>query len=90
MRMIGLTLFLLATACETTPRAGAGSCDAVRVQNFVGALGTADVGTAARQRSGAKLLRWIAPGVAVTMDYRTDRLNIRVDGRNFVTAIDCG
>lgn len=90
MRTIGLTLFLLTTACATTPNAGGGRCDATRVQNFVGALGTADLGTSVRQRSGAKVLRWIAPGAAVTMDYRTDRLNIRVDGRNFVTAIDCG
>lgn len=80
----------LLAACETIPQSGAGRCDAKRVQSFVGVLGTADVGKAIFKRSGAKALRWIPPGTMVTMDYRLDRLNIRTDARNFVTAIDCG
>lgn len=84
-----LPLALLA-ACETIPVAGAGRCDATRVQKFVGALGTTDVGSALLKRSGARTLRWLAPGSLATMDYRQDRLNVRVDGRNFVTGLDCG
>ena len=80
----------LLTACETIPEAGAGKCDATRVQNFVGALGTADLGTAVLKRSGARTIRWLAPGTMATMDYRQDRLNVRVDARNFVTGVDCG
>jgi hypothetical protein len=80
----------LLAACETIPNSGAGRCDTTRVHSFVGVLGTADVGKAIFKRSGAKQLRWIPPGTMVTMDYRTDRLNIRTDARNFVTAIDCG
>ena len=81
---------LLLSACATVGEYGAGRCDAKRVQTFVGALGTKDLGTAALNRSGAKTMRWIGPGTIVTMDYRSDRLNIRVDPRNFVKALDCG
>jgi hypothetical protein len=77
---VAVSLTLLA-GCETTTVAGGGHCDAKHVQNFVGVL---------FRRSSAKALRWIAPGMMVTMDYRADRLNIRTDVRNFVTAIDCG
>ena len=78
------------SACETIPTAGRGACDTSRVQNFVGALGTADVGQVLLQRSRSRTLRWLAPGTMATMDYRQDRLNVRVDGRNFVTGVDCG
>ncbi len=81
---------VLLTACETIPTAGAGKCDATRVRNFVGALATRDMGDALLKRSGARTLRWLAPGSMATMDYRQDRLNVRLDGRNFVTGLDCG
>ena len=90
MRTTLLLPLALLTSCETIPAAGKGTCDATRVQNFVGALGTADVGQVLLQRSRARALRWLAPGTAATMDYRQDRLNVRVDGRNFVTGVDCG
>ncbi len=78
------------SACETMPAAGAGRCDAAGVQRFVGSLGTKDVGRILQKRSGAKTLRWLAPGTMATMDFRQDRLNVRVDARNFITGLDCG
>ena len=91
MRMTTFLLPLaLLTACETIPTAGVGKCDATLVQNFVGALGTSDMGATLLKRSGARTLRWLAPGSVATMDYRQDRLNVRVDRRNFVTGLDCG
>ncbi len=81
---------LMLVGCATVPAESAGQCDVAKVRVFVGALGTADLGRAALHRSGARTIRWITPGTAVTMDYRRDRLNIRLDLRNFVTGIDCG
>lgn len=89
-RAIPLLAFAALSACETVPAAGAGRCDATNVQRFVGALGTKDVSRMLLKRSGAKTLRWLAPGTAATMDFRQDRLNVRVDGRNFITGLDCG
>jgi hypothetical protein len=89
-RVICLAALAALTGCETVSEAGAGRCDAKSVQRFVGALGTKEVSRVILKRSGAKTLRWLAPGTAATMDYRQDRLNVRVDGRNFVTGLDCG
>ncbi|EKD59459.1 MAG: hypothetical protein ACD_54C01331G0005 [uncultured bacterium] len=35
-------------------------------------------------------LRVIRPGMAVTMDYSPDRLNIEVDAREIITSVSCG
>ncbi len=35
-------------------------------------------------------LRVIRPGMAVTMDYSPDRLNIEVDAREIITRVSCG
>lgn len=40
--------------------------------------------------TGARTIRWIQPGQAVTMDYREDRLNIALDAFNRVERITCG
>ena len=41
-------------------------------------------------QSGAKEIRWIRPGGVVTMDYRVDRLNARLDKRGRVREFTCG
>ena len=86
--MKALLLLLPLTACATSQNAR--TCDATRVQSFIGAIGTAQLGRQAMTTARARSLRFIAPGAMVTMDYRADRLNIRLDPRNFVTGIDCG
>lgn len=65
-------------------------CDAAPVQNLVGQKSTVAIGRDALARTGAKSLRVIGPGMAVTMDFRNDRLNIEVDDKNVITAIRCG
>ena len=66
------------------------SCDAAKVQNLVGREASADVGATAIAESGARTIRWIQPGQAVTMDYRPDRLNIELDAQNRIVALRCG
>ena len=81
-----------ATAAEEVPVRGetGRKCDASKAQGLVGRMASEALGAEALRLSGAGKLRWIAPGMAVTMDFREDRLNIRLDGRNMVTAITCG
>ena len=43
-----------------------------------------------RQEAHAKGVRVIKPGMAVTMDYREDRVNIEVDAENRVVLVRCG
>jgi len=88
-----LAMALLATGCATTPAAGAGDgvrCDAGKAQTLLGRTKSDRLGARALRLSGARKLRWIAPGAMVTMDYREDRINLRVDPKNRLVKIDCG
>jgi Peptidase inhibitor I78 family len=73
-----------------TPMDGMMVCDAAAVQNLVGKPYTEAVGKDAQARSKSKSMRLIRPGMAVTMDFRNDRLNIEVDEKNAITAVRCG
>lgn len=66
------------------------SCSAEQVQRFVGRTADEDTVQAAISASGAKTARVIKPDMMVTMDYRGDRLNIRVDAAGKIIEIACG
>lgn len=66
------------------------TCRAPDPARFVGKVATSALGTEARDAAGAAVVRWIPPGAVVTMDYRTDRLNITLDARNRVVSLRCG
>jgi hypothetical protein len=92
MRLLAIAA-LLTTGCATAPPAeagGGGKCDAAKAQALLGRAKSAGVGAEALRLSGATALRWIAPGTMVTMDYREDRLNLRVDPSGNVVKVDCG
>jgi hypothetical protein len=65
-------------------------CDASGVQSLIGQDATQSLGARALERTGARTIRWIRPGDAVTMDYREDRLNIHLDDRSRVERLTCG
>jgi hypothetical protein len=65
-------------------------CGVQGLQDLVGRPATSELGTEALRRSGSRTLRWIRPGDAVTMDYREDRLNVRLDAANRVEGFTCG
>jgi hypothetical protein len=84
---------LLTAGCATAPPAEAGAsgkCDASKAQKLLGRTRSARLDAEARRLSGATALRWIAPGAMVTMDYRENRINLRLDSKNKVVKVDCG
>jgi hypothetical protein len=92
-----MTRFILAAlplglaACAQTPGPEHGVlCNADRVQNLIGREATADAIDHAQKRSGARTVRVIKPGMAVTMDFRSDRLNLDVDAVNTIKGARCG
>ena len=91
-RFGGLGLLALTAACVNVVPADGGDavCNADRAQSLVGRAGTTELGVEAQRLTGARGLRWIQPGQAVTMDFRPDRLNIELDAQNRITAIRCG
>ncbi|PKP92292.1 MAG: hypothetical protein CVT77_09275 [Alphaproteobacteria bacterium HGW-Alphaproteobacteria-16] len=84
-----LPVALIACAPMPGPEAGV-RCNADRVQALVGREAKPQVVERAKQRSGARTVRVIRPGQAVTMDFRSDRLNLDVDKVNTITAVRCG
>jgi len=79
---------------EEQVRAGPGlgeqSCDAEAAQRFVGQKADETTVKAAVAASGAKSARVIKPDTMVTMDFRGDRVNIRVDDAGKIIAVTCG
>ena len=88
MKVLLLLTFLSTLGCTTVPEPRL--CDAARADTLIGSPATASLGTQVLKLTGARALRWIQPGTMVTMDYRADRLNIRLDANNRITKIDCG
>jgi len=66
------------------------TCKADDLQVLVGEQANANTGQVALKRSGGKILRWIPPNSAVTMDYRQDRLNISYNEDMAITKVNCG
>ena len=86
----GLMLGLLAACTQpelaTDPSAPGPSdaCGASKLQKLVGTpLGSIDV------KSLPSAPRQIGPDMAVTADYRPDRLNIEYDAKNTITKVSC-
>ncbi|QNN65957.1 peptidase inhibitor I78 [Sphingomonas rhizophila] len=100
MRVAGsiffITLSLAACAAVTPtsdpaiPPALDGSCSNDALGAFVGQKATQDLGTQMLAASGARTLRWVPHGAMVTMEYRADRLTVRLDPANKVLSASCG
>ncbi|MFC3214303.1 I78 family peptidase inhibitor [Novosphingobium panipatense] len=101
LKSIGPSVFLVASlaACSTQadsppatlpPAAGSeADCGAGRFANYVGSKATPElIATVQASRSNAPL-RVIKPGMAVTMDFRGDRLNIEVDESETIKRFYC-
>jgi hypothetical protein len=103
MKRIAMLLLPLA-ACAPQPEAAAGAgtptstptadplaaCDGAKAKALIGRPVDAALKAEAMRLVGARTLRVIPPGAMVTMDYRTDRLNIDTDADNRATAFRCG
>lgn len=91
--MIRITLAALATlslgGC-TVPINLSPSCSAETAQGWVGQKYSDRLSRTLQRKTNARAVRVVRPGMAVTMDYRTDRLNITLDDKDIVTGLRCG
>jgi hypothetical protein len=98
-----ILLPLLAIACTAPPQQPPGdpadapqergtgkACDAARAKALIGRSRSAATEAEARRLTGAPAIRWVPHGAMVTMDYRPDRLNIRLGKDGRVASLDCG
>ncbi len=85
MRRLALLLPFAFAACVEEAAPPAGTCGAPDLQDLVGqsetVLQTMKFGTP---------VRIIHPGMAVTMDYREDRLNIEINEAGKISRVTCG
>lgn len=79
-----------APASAPPPPASGVTCDANGVRDLVGKPRSDALAEDARRRSGARAVRFLSPGQVTTMEYRGDRLNLRVDTAGKVTGASCG
>jgi hypothetical protein len=72
------------------PVAGAGECSNDGLERFTGQTLTAEMGAEMLKVSRAQTLRWSGPGMAMTMDFRQDRLTVSYDDKMVITSVRCG
>ncbi len=80
-------------ACVATPTpepAPPMSCNAAPANSYIGKRAIYSVTEDARTAAGANSVRVLGPGDVATMDYRGDRLNIKVNGDRVITGFTCG
>ncbi len=85
---------LLLAGCTPVEMRGeqhpARECRNEPLRHFIGRPGEAGAIEGARRASGARTVRVVRPGEAVTMDFRADRLTITVDEHRVISRASCG
>lgn len=91
-----LALLTALTACGSVnrpaqqPENPVAGCQAEALPGLLGEPATAERVELARQQSGARSVRVLAPGDAVTLDYDSQRLNIDIDEAELIQRVSCG
>jgi hypothetical protein len=65
-------------------------CRSVGLERFAGQEATATVGAEILRVSNAAALRWVQPGMMVTMEFRADRVTAWLAPGNRIERVSCG
>ncbi|WP_435418554.1 I78 family peptidase inhibitor [Parerythrobacter aurantius] len=97
LALVPVTIFAVACAPVAEPgqpaerMAGEGrTCSADAAQEFVGQLTSKAVGEQIAAATGAGIFQWVGPDMAVTMDYRPDRVRVSYDRAMKIVSVVCG
>ena len=97
MRALGLIAAVLLAGCAAkSPMplrhapAGGAQCRTTGLEQFRGQAVNQDLAIRLINASGARTIRWVPPGGAVTMDFSPTRLTVRTDAQNRVESLSCG
>ena len=69
---------------------GHSRCEAKAAEFTIGKKASPQLLEQARTRSGAQNARFLKPDDMVTLEYRSDRLNLNTDNNLVVTRVNCG
>jgi polyisoprenoid-binding protein YceI len=76
---------------EPAPMPAENACNADKAKTWFGKKATPEVRAAVQAATGAKTIRWLYPDSVVTMDYRAERLNVKMDkGTDVIRSAHCG
>ena len=94
MRSLSLLMLASLPACTSvapaTPAPPADACLSATLDQFIGQRQSKELGARMLRETGKTALRWVRPGMAVTMDYREDRLTVYLDAASKVERASCG
>lgn len=79
-----------ATDPVTTTDTGYSRCEAKAAEFTIGKKASPELLEQARVRAGAQNARILKPNDMVTLEYRSDRLNLNTDDKLVITRINCG
>ncbi|WCM53484.1 I78 family peptidase inhibitor [Pseudomonas sp. WJP1] len=74
----------------TTTESGHSRCEAKAAEFAIGKQASPQLLEQARARAGAQNARFLQPNDMVTLEYRSDRLNLNTDANRVVTRVNCG
>ncbi len=98
MRKMLMTAALALPACAAAPPpadfpvhgASAYVCHGDALGQFTGRPATQELGAEMLRTSGARIIRWVAHGMMVTMDFSPERLTVRLTPDNRIASATCG
>jgi hypothetical protein len=74
----------------TTTDTGHSRCEAKAAEFAIGKQASPELLEQARTRAGAQNARFLQPSDMVTLEYRSDRLNLNTDASRVVIRVNCG
>ncbi|MDD1141546.1 I78 family peptidase inhibitor [Pseudomonas sp. TNT2022 ID233] len=70
--------------------AGHARCEASAAEFALGKKASPELLEQARKKAGAQNARFLKPNDMITLEYRSDRLNLNTDQNLVVTRVNCG
>ena len=75
---------------EPVSDTGHSRCDAKSASFVIGKKASPELLEQARVKAGAQNARLLSPHDVMTLEYRSDRLNLNMDDNAIITRVDCG
>lgn len=85
---------VLLGACVSTnngaePRMSGDTCRAAPGQTYIGRKASAEIGAELLRATDSRELRWVAPDMIVTADYKFGRLTVSYDQAMTIITVSC-
>jgi hypothetical protein len=78
------------SSAPAAPAGNDGRCEASGADFTIGKLASPELMEQARKTSGSQMARILKPHDMITLEYRSERLNLNVDDKGVVTRVNCG